>query len=167
MERRRTYTIGIAGRSCSGKTSISRRLAAMLPGEVTIYGLDHYYLDLSHLSYEERAQMNFDHPDSLESALLVEHVAALKRGEEIRHPVYDFSTHTRIAGKYENVMAGDYLIVEGLFTFYWPELRELFDSRFFIATVDPICFGRRKQRDVAERGRSPESIIAQYSQTVR
>jgi uridine kinase len=111
--------------------------------------------------------MNFDHPDSLESGLLVEHVAALKRGEEIRHPVYDFTTHTRISGKYETVTAGDYLIVEGLFTFYWPELREIFDSRIFIATVDPICFGRRKQRDVAERGRSPESIVAQYNKTVR
>ena len=161
------FCIGIAGPSCSGKTSIAQTLKAMLPGEVTAFGTDSYYLDLSHLSLAERARVNFDDPDILESALLVEHLSKLRRGQRILQPVYDFSTHSRIRVRHEEIEPQDFLIVEGLFTLHWPNVREMFDLRVFISAPDETCFGRRKSRDVRERGRTLDSIVAQYDATVR
>jgi uridine kinase len=161
------FCIGIAGPSCSGKTSIATRLKHILHGEVAAFGTDAYYLDLSHLSLAERAQVNFDDPDVLESSLLAEHLAALRRGQPIRQPVYDFATHSRVPSRYELVEARDFLIVEGLFTLHWPAVRELFDLRVFISAPDRTCLDRRKSRDVRERGRTLESILTQYDTTVR
>jgi len=161
------FCIGVAGPSCSGKTSIAQRLAAKLPGEVTVFGTDAYYLDLSHLSYAERCGVNFDDPDMLESKLLAEHVADLRRGRPVRRPLYDFATHSRVQSRHETIEPRDFLIVEGLFTLHWPEVRTLFDVSAFVAAPDATCLHRRTGRDVRERGRTIESILAQYDATVR
>lgn len=161
------FCIGLAGPSCSGKTSIAQRLAASLPGEVTVFGTDAYYLDLSHLSYAERCRVNFDDPDILESKLLAEHVAELRRGRTVRQPVYDFATHGRVHSRHGTIEPRDFLIVEGLFTLHWPDVRSLFDVSVFVAAPDQICLRRRTERDVRERGRTIESILVQYDATVR
>lgn len=164
---KRPFCIGIAGPSCSGKTSIARRLAALLPGESTVFGLDSYYADLSHLAFEERKKFNFDHPGALEDKMLAEHLLALSRGESIRRPIYDFPTHTRVRDRFDEIHPGDFLIVEGLFTLHWPHVREVFDFKAFISAPDRTCFERRKSRDIQERGRTVEFVLAQYEQTVR
>lgn len=167
MTEGRPYCIGIAGPSCSGKTSVARELAGMLPGEVTLFGLDSYYRDLSCLSLKQREQFNFDHPDALENDLLGQHLSELSKGRTIERPVYDFATHSRVANQTDSVTAGDFLIVEGLFTFHWPEIRELFHLKAFVDAPDPVCLERRKHRDIRERGRSMEFVLAQYAATVR
>ena len=161
------FCIGIAGPSCSGKTTVARSLAALLPGEATIFGLDSYYADLSLLPYQERKKFNFDEPAALEDGLLADHLAALSRGEAIRRPVYDFPTHTRLAGRFDEVMAAEFLIVEGLFTFHWPRVREIFHLKAFLAAPDPVCLERRKERDIRERGRTIEFVLEQYNSIVR
>jgi uridine kinase len=161
------FCIGIAGPSCSGKTTVARRLAARLPGKTTIFGLDSYYHDLSYLPYEERKKFNFDHPEALEDHMLAAHLHALSRGETIQRPVYDFPTHTRLRNRFEEITAGDFLVVEGLFTLYWPDVRSIFDVTAFLGAPDPVCLERRKVRDIAERGRTVEFVLAQYSKTVR
>src|ERR1041385_2286316 len=161
------FCIGIAGPSCSGKTSIAQRLASNLPGEVTVFGTDAYYLDLSHLPYEERCRVNFDHPDILESTLLAEHLASLRQGKSIRQPVYDFATHARVASRLETVEPRDFVIVEGLFTLYWPDVRSMFDVSVFVSAPDRSCLERRKNRHVRERGRTVESVVTKYEATVR
>ena len=167
MNLKRPFCIGIAGPSCSGKTSVARSLAGMLPGSITIFGLDSYYHDLSHLPFAERKKFNFDHPEALEDQMLAGHLIKLARGEAIQRPVYDFPTHTRRQDVFEEVQPGDFLIVEGLFTFYWPAVRSIFDVRAFMAAADPICLDRRKVRDIAERGRTADFVLTQYNQTVR
>ena len=161
------FNIGIAGPSCAGKTSLARRLAELLPGRTTIFGLDSYYHDLSHLPFAERKKFNFDHPEALEDEMLAAHLQQLACGEPIQRPVYDFPTHTRAADKFEEVQAGDFLIVEGLFTFYWPQVRGIFHLRVFVHAPDWVCFDRRKVRDIEERGRTMDFILAQYNETVR
>lgn len=161
------FCIGVAGPSCSGKTSIAQRLAARLPGEVTIFGTDAYYLDLPHLSYAERCKLNFDDPNILESKLLAEHVTELRQGRPVRQPVYDFATHSRVQARHQTVEPRDFIVVEGLFTLHWEELRSLYDVSIFVAARDAACIHRRTERDVRERGRTEESILAQYETTVR
>lgn len=163
----RPFCIGIAGPSCSGKTSVAQRLAALLPGEATVFGLDSYYADLSHLPFDERKKFNFDHPEALEDRMLAQHLQALSRGEMIRRPIYDFPTHTRVRDRFDEIRPGDFLIVEGLFTLHWPHVREIFDFTAFITAADGICFDRRKRRDIQERGRTIEFVRTQYEQTVR
>lgn len=157
--------LGIAGASGSGKTTLALELARALDG--LNFPLDHYYRDLAHLPYEERVQQNFDDPTIIESSLLAAHVAALARGETIDRPVYDFATYTRVPGETEPVRAGAYLIVEGLFALYYPELLPLYQLRVYVDTPDDVCFERRLKRDVEQRGRTPESVRQQYEVTVR
>jgi uridine kinase len=159
--------IGIAGPSCSGKTTVARRLAELLPGKATLFGLDAYYSDLSHLPYEDRRKFNFDEPAALEDGLLATHLSALSRGEVIRRPIYDFPTHTRVRDRFEEVLPGNFLIVEGLFTLYWPGVRDVFHLKAFLTAPDPICLERRKDRDVRERGRTVEFVVQQYDSIVR
>jgi uridine kinase len=157
--------LGVAGCSGSGKTTLAEELARELEG--TQFHLDHYYRDLSHLSYDERCRQNFDHPDLLESDLLIEHVEQLARGDTIHHPRYDFSTHTRIVGASRRLEVNHLLIVDGIFALHYEGLRPLYDLSVYVDTPDEICYQRRLRRDVHERGRTPESVAAHYAETVR
>jgi uridine kinase len=161
---RTPYLIGIAGFSGSGKTTVANALAKVLSG--TIFSLDAYYHDYPHLSYEERCRLNFDHPEILNGAMIAEHLGALRERRSIERPVYDFATHSRV--NYTEVMhPADYIIVEGLFTLHWPEVRRLFGTKVYMEATHDVCLPRRERRDVEERGRSPESIRAQYGSTVQ
>ena len=160
----RPYVIAIAGPSCSGKSSLARELASVL--SATIFTLDSYYHDLAHLEPVQRAATNFDHPDSMDSTLIVQHVQALINGEEILRPIYDFNTHTR-TNRTEAMRSQDFLIVEGLFTLYWLELRELASLKVFMEARHDVCLPRRQARDIAERGRTVESVQEQYAATVQ
>lgn len=157
------YFIGIAGPSGAGKTHLALHLAAALPARVI--GLDRYYRDLSQLPLAERAGMNFDAPEALEHELLIRQIARLRNNETVRLPVYDFASHARIA-KTEIFPPGKIVIVEGLFTLYWPMLRALLDTKIYVDTDDQACLARRKERDVRQRGRSLESVERQYVETV-
>jgi uridine kinase len=157
--------MGIAGCSGSGKTTLAAELARTLGG--IHFHLDTYYRDLGHLPLEARRLENFDDPAMIESPLLARDVAALARGETIERPVYDFATYTRVEGQTEPVAAGEFLIVEGLFALYYPELLPLYHLRVYIDTPDELCFERRMKRDIEQRGRTEESVRKQYEATVR
>jgi len=157
--------LAIAGCSGSGKTTLAAELARNLGG--THFHFDNYYRDLSHLSASERARQNFDDPAIIESPLLIEHVAAMARGETIQSPCYDFTTHTRRPGCTESVSPGAYLLVDGIFALYFAELLPLYQFRVYVDTGDELCFERRLRRDVEQRGRTPESVRLQYEATVR
>ena len=157
--------IGIAGASGSGKTTLAAELARELGG--IYFPIDNYYRDLCHLPHAERMKQNFDDPAMIESSLLAAHVAALARGETIERPIYDFSTHTRVLDRSESMQAGEFVLVEGLFALYYPELLPLYQFRVYLETPDDVCFERRMKRDTIERGRTPESVRLQYEATVR
>jgi len=131
-----------------------------------VLGLDSYYRELGHLPLEERARMNFDEPAALDEALLIEQVRALADGRAIDRPVYDFTRHTR-SGEFEHIEPARCVIVEGLLSLHWPELRALYGLKVYIDVDDEVCFRRRLERDIRERGRTPESVHAQYQATVR
>ena len=157
--------IGIAGASGSGKTTLAAELARELSG--IYFPIDNYYRDLCHLPHAERVKQNFDDPAIIESSLLAAHVAALARGETIERPIYDFSTHTRVHGRTEKMQAEAFVIVEGLFALFYPELLPLYQFRIYIDTPDDVCFERRMRRDTVERGRTEDSVRRQYEATVR
>lgn len=161
----RPIVVGIAGCSGSGKTTLAAALAGRLGG--THFHLDSYYRDLGHLPLAERRRQNFDHPSLIEVPLLVEHVAALARGERIDRPVYEFSTYTRVAGQKESVQEDRLLLVDGLFALYFPALLPLYHLRLYVEAPDEICLARRLRRDTEERGRTPDSVLRQYEATVR
>lgn len=158
------YVVAIAGPSCSGKTSVARWLAAAL--SATIFSLDAYYHDLATLPLEERAAFNFDHPDSLDAHLLSQHLHDLAEGKKVVRPVYDFASHTRSA-RTETLTPSEYLIVEGLFTLYWDSIRDIYSTKVFMVADHDVCLPRREARDIAERGRTPESVQRQYATTVQ
>lgn len=167
MTTQKPLVIGIAGGTGSGKTTIARRIAASVPVEsVTIIEHDSYYRDRSDLSEDERAKLNFDHPDSLESELLMAHLSALKKGEAVEIPIYDFTTHAR-KKQTEHVSPTPVIIVEGILTFVDPRLRELFDVKIFVDTDSDIRVFRRIRRDIEQRGRDFASIREQYYESVR
>lgn len=157
--------LAIAGCSGSGKTTLAAELALRLDG--VRFNLDNYYRDLAHLPSQERARQNFDDPSLIESSLLAAHIAALARGETIERPLYDFSTHTRVPGRTKTVQAGAFLLVEGIFSLYYPELLPLYHLRVYVDTPDEVCFERRLKRDIEQRGRTEESVRRQYEATVR
>jgi uridine kinase len=158
------HLIGIAGPSCSGKTKLAHWLSPRL--DAPVLNLDQYYVDMAELPLEERAKRNFDEPAALEDTLIFEHVRRLAGGEEIHAPCYDFATHRRTESD-EVVTPGSYVILEGLFTLHWPELRTLLHTKVFMTAPDRTCFGRRLERDVIERGRTPESVRWQFETTVK
>lgn len=159
--------IGIAGGSGSGKTTLAKAIYENLGGDnVTFISHDSYYKDISHLSFEERSEQNFDHPDSLDTQLLVEHIKALKNKEEVSIPTYDYSTHSRLTSK-EILPSRPIILVEGILIFTDPDLLELMDIRIFVDTDDDLRLIRRIQRDTIERGRSVKSVVQQYIKTVR
>ena len=158
--------IGIAGRSGAGKSEIARQLAAWLPGNPQVVSLDSYYYAMDHVPLEDRGKTNFDHPNSLDWPLIVEHVETLARGESIAEPIYIFATHTRSA-ETKPIRASKYVILEGLFTLHDERVRRKLGAKIFIETPDGVCYERRKERDVIERGRTVPDIDRQYSAMVR
>jgi uridine kinase len=161
------FVIGVAGGSGSGKTTVVRRIVDSLGSEhVTLLDHDRYYRDRNDLRLEERASLNYDHPDSLETDLLVRHVRDLRAGREVQVPRYDFTRHARLP-ETETFQPRRALIVEGILVFTDAALRELMDIKVFVDTDSDTRFIRRLQRDVAERGRTMESVIDQYQSTVK
>lgn len=159
--------IGVAGGSGSGKTTVVNRIVETLgDARVSVLAHDRYYRDRNDLRLEERAALNYDHPDSLETDLLVRHVHELRGGRAIEAPVYDFARHARTSGT-EAIAPGRAVIVEGILIYTDAALRELMDVKVFVDTDDDTRFIRRLQRDIAERGRSVESVIEQYLSTVK
>jgi uridine kinase len=161
----KAHIIGIAGPSSSGKTELARQLAARIPG-TSIVSIDSYYRGREEISLEERKKVNFDHPDSLDRELLHEHLAAIAGGRAFDEPVYSLADYAR-RSEIRRIDPSPYLIVEGLFVLYWPELREMLNTKVYVQTDAGVCFNRRLTRAVAERGRTPESVIRQYEKTVR
>jgi uridine kinase len=162
-----SFVIGVAGGSGSGKTTVVRRIVESLGSEqVTLLDHDRYYRDRNDLRLEERAALNYDHPDSLETDLLVHHVRELKAGRAVDVPRYDFTRHARLQEK-ETFQPRRALIVEGILVFTDAALRELMDIKVFVDTDSDTRFIRRLQRDVAERGRTMDSVIEQYQGTVK
>ncbi len=159
--------LGIAGGSGSGKTTVANEILDRVgASRIAFLPHDAYYKDISHLSFNQRVAINFDHPDSLETSLLIEHVQTLKKGQPIELPVYDFKTHSRTQ-KTILVEPQPVILVEGILIFAERALRELFDVRIFVDTDADIRFIRRLQRDITERGRTTTSVIEQYYKTVR
>ncbi|ACO31314.1 MULTISPECIES: uridine kinase [Acidobacterium] len=157
--------LGVGGCSGSGKTTLARELARELKGVPFL--LDHYYRDLSHLSYEERCVQNFDHPDAIETCLLIEQLEQLAASHTIAQPRYDFATHTRRAGVEERMEPAACIVVDGIFALYYPGLRRLYDLSVYVDAPDAVCYERRLARDIRERGRTPESVAGHYAATVR
>lgn len=163
----RPVIIGIAGGSGSGKTTIAQAVVESVGSDrVVLIQHDAYYRDLAHLSFEERIKTNFDHPDSLETDLLITHLRALRDGASIERPVYDFSTHCRTTDTVR-VDPEPVVIVEGILVLSERELREIMDLRIYIDTDGDLRVLRRLERDLLERKRSVESVITQYLATVR
>ena len=159
--------IGVAGGSGSGKTTVVRRIVEALgPDCVAILDHDRYYRDRLDLRLEDRTALNYDHPDSLETDLMVRHVAELKAGRTVEAPLYDFARYVRRAAT-ETVEPRRAIIVEGILIFADASLRAQMDIKVFVDTDDDTRFIRRLQRDVAERGRTMESVIEQYLATVK
>jgi uridine kinase len=162
-----SFVIGVAGGSGSGKTTVVRRIVDSLgPEEVTLLDHDRYYRDRNDLRLEERAALNYDHPHALETDLLVEHVRALKSGKAVDVPQYDFTRHARLS-ETTTFQPRRALIVEGILVFTDAALRDLMDIKVFVDTDSDTRFIRRLRRDVAERGRTMESVIDQYQHTVK
>lgn len=159
--------IGIGGGTGAGKTTLSRTICRNLPdAEVAYIEHDAYYHDLAHLTPEERAEVNFDHPDSLDNGLLVEHLDALLCGEGIDRPNYDFVNHTR-SPETTRVDPAAVVVVEGILIFADPRLADRYDIRMFIDTPADIRILRRIRRDIEQRGRTFEETRQQYYATVR
>jgi len=166
-ERSTRLVIGIAGGSGSGKTTVAQAILHRVgPERISFLQHDAYYKDLSGLPPAQRAEVNFDHPNSLENDLLVQHIQQLKRGNTVEVPIYDFSIHARTKQTF-SVQSRSVVLVEGILIFAEAALRELFDIKIFVDTDADIRFIRRLQRDITERGRTVDSVIKQYLTTVR
>ncbi len=159
--------IGIAGASGSGKTTLaSSILDAIGRDKIAFLPHDAYYRDQAELSYAERLKINYDHPDSLETDLLIKHIIALKAGKPVKRPVYDYIQHTR-STDFVTIEPCQIIMVEGILIFWEAKLRKIFDMKVFVETDSDICFIRRLTRDIEERGRTVESVVNQYLTTVR
>jgi len=159
--------IGVAGGSASGKTTVSQQILERIgPQRIAFLQHDSYYCDESYLPLSERAKRNYDHPESLDTPLLVDHLVRLRRGEAVAVPVYDFATYSRRAES-RMVAPAPVVLVEGILIFAERNLRELMDIRIFVDTDPDIRFIRRLRRDIFERGRSLDSVVEQYLATVR
>ena len=164
---RQAFILGIAGGTGAGKTTIAEIIYNKLgPNYAALLEQDSYYKDRSHIPAEERDKINFDHPEAIDTALLVEHLKRLKAGKAIEKPVYDFSRHIRLEQK-KIVEPRDVVILEGLFVLTDASIRNMLDLKIFIETDDDTRFRRRLQRDVRDRGRSMDSVLCQYEKTVK
>lgn len=161
----RTIVIGLAGGSGSGKTTIAEALVEAMSG-VAYIRHDDYYRHRPELTFEERTMVNYDHPDSLETSLLVSHLESLRAGQPIDRPMYDFSTHARLPETVA-VAPAPVVLVEGILVLAEAELRKLMDLKIYVDTDADLRLARRMERDIHERGRTPESVLTQYLTTVR
>jgi uridine kinase len=159
--------VGVAGGTGSGKTTVAHQILKRAGTErISMLETDAYYRDLVNLTQAQRAMQNFDHPNALDNELLIRHLKELKSGQSVEVPVYDFTTHTR-TGKTRTVVPNRVILIEGILIFADSDLRELMDVKIFVDTDADIRFIRRLQRDIAERGRTTESVVHQYLATVR
>ena len=158
--------IGIAGGTGSGKTTLMNNLIQHFSGMITVLSHDNYYRRLDHLEMEQRNQVNYDHPDALETELMVEHLRQLRSGEAIDCPIYDFTVHNR-SDETLHITPQKVIIVEGILIFADEALRDLMDIRIFVDTDADVRLCRRIKRDVNKRGRTLESVLQQYQTTVK
>jgi uridine kinase len=163
----RPLILGVAGGSGSGKTTVVNGIVSRMDaGSISIIQHDSYYLDRSRTPPDQRQDLNYDHPESLDTQLLIGHLSALRRGQAVEVPTYDFPTHTRRA-ETTPIEPRSVIIVEGILILAHPELRRLLDIKVFVDTDPDLRLVRRVERDIAERGRSLESVVQQYLETVR
>ncbi|MFG6459675.1 uridine kinase [Roseateles sp. BYS96W] len=161
------FVIGVAGGSGSGKSTVTRQvLAAIGPEKVAVVMQDDYYRDQSHMAPEDRRKQNYDHPDAFDWPLMTQHLAALRKGEAIAMPVYDFAADNRSSDTIA-VKPAPVIVVEGLFALYDTKLRNMMSLKIYVDTASDVRFIRRLQRDISERGRNTESVVQQYLDTVR
>ena len=161
-----TMVIGIAGGTGSGKTTLTLRLKDCFGDDVSILYHDNYYRQHDEMPYEERCKLNYDHPDAFDTPRLIADLAALRRGETVYSPTYDYTIHNRAAGTVE-VRPAKVILVEGILIFADPALREQMDIRIFVDTDADVRILRRILRDVKKRGRSLDSVVEQYLTTVK
>lgn len=161
------FILGIAGGTGSGKTTFTDTLVNMFGDDVTVIHHDNYYNLLDHLTFEERRKVNYDHPASFETPLMIEDIKKLKNGEEIREPVYDYTIHNRSKTETILLKPTKILIIEGILIFENRELCDLMDMKVFVDTDADVRLGRRIRRDIEERGRTVDSVLTQYAATVK
>ena len=158
--------IGISGGTGSGKTFLTKKIIeTSMTTNIAVIEQDAYYKDLSHMPYEDRIKQNFDHPDAIDVDLFETQLQQLINGEAIKIPTYDFSNHIR-SNKTKEIPYSSIIIVEGIFVLYYLQLRKLYTIKVFIDTSEKVRFQRRMDRDIKERGRTPESVKLQYDSTV-
>ena len=162
----KVWVIGIAGGTASGKTTIVNRLKEYFKDDISLVGHDSYYLAHDDMPFEERCKLNYDHPDSLETDLLVEHLKELKEGKTIQCPVYDYSQHNR-SDKVLKIEPRPVILVEGILLLADPRIRDLLDIKVYVEADSDERILRRISRDVSERGRDLNGIIEQYLTTVK
>lgn len=162
----KVLVIGIAGGSGSGKTTLTNRIASQFAEDVTVITHDNYYKAHDDMSYEERSRLNYDHPNSFDTDLMVEHLKLLKEGKAVECPIYDYTIHNRSKNTM-TIVPGKVVIVEGILIFENKELCDQMDIRIFVDTDADLRIIRRIRRDVMERARSLESVISQYLDTVK
>ena len=159
--------IGIAGGTGSGKSTLIQRINEEFADKITMLSHDFYYKAHDEMTYEERCQLNYDHPNSIETDLMIEHVKALKEWKKIERPVYDFTVHNRKPDETVTVMPSKVVVVEGILIFENKELLDLFDIKVYVDTDADVRILRRILRDVQDRGRTLDSVVNQYLTTVK
>ena len=162
----KTLTIGIAGGTGSGKTTITRNIVEAFGSEVSVLHHDSYYKSHDDLTYEERTKLNYDHPNSFDKDLFIEHLRALKNGESVESPVYDYTVHNR-SKETERIEPARVLVVEGILIYAEPAICDELDIKIFVDTDADVRILRRIMRDVKKRGRTLESVVDQYLTTVK
>ena len=160
-------TIGVYGGTGSGKTTIVAQIVSEFPtSEIQVISQDSYYKDNSHLSFEERCALNFDHPDAIDFELLCQQISDLKNGKTIAQPVYSFKTHNRTEETVA-VSPKKILIIEGILILNYPKLRSMFDLKVYVDANSDMRMERRVSRDITESGRTPEEVLSRYLKTLK
>ena len=168
MKEKKTLIIGITGGTGSGKSTVCKAIKDSIPAEnIAILEQDAYYKDQTHLSFEDRLKTNYDHPLAFDNKLLINHIDMLCEGKSIEKPIYDYELHTRKQDETITVEPKDIIIVEGIMILEDEELRNKLDIKIYVDTEDDLRILRRIQRDIKERGRTVDSVIEQYLQTVK